>query len=90
MTTEDQLRARAIERLMCMFTLDLHELKDEFGPFADTLSSSLAEMATRFAPFATLTENRLDIAPAGRALTRIIASTLDQHVPDGIKYSRAS
>jgi oxygen-independent coproporphyrinogen-3 oxidase len=47
-------------------------------------------MADRFAPFATLDENRITIAPEGRALTRIIASVLDQHVPEGVRYSRAS
>ncbi len=90
MMGEDQLRARAIERLMCDFTLDLHDLGAEFGPAAYALAPALAEMANRFAPYATLDDTRLDIAQDGRPLTRIIASVLDQHVPEGVRYSRAS
>src|SRR6056297_717701 len=90
MTAEDQLRARAIERLMCAFTLDLDDLGSEFGPVAYGLAPSLGTMAARFAPYVTLDGTRLHIAPEGRPLTRIIASVLDQHVPEGVRYSRAS
>lgn len=90
MTDEDHLRGRAIEQLMCTFALDLDDLSREFGPRACELLPCLKEMATRFAPFTKLTGRRIGIAPEGRALTRMIASVLDQHVPDGVRYSRAS
>jgi oxygen-independent coproporphyrinogen-3 oxidase len=90
MTAEDQLRARAIEHLMCNFTLDLDDLSQEFGPRAYTLLPSLADMAQRYAPFATLVGHRINISTDGRPLTRMIASVLDQHVPEGVRYSRAS
>jgi len=90
LTAEDQLRARAIECLMCEFTLDLEQLSKAFGPQAYSLTPTLAEIAARFAPFASLSKGRLTITPEGRALTRIIASTFDQHVPEGLRYSRAS
>jgi oxygen-independent coproporphyrinogen-3 oxidase len=90
LTPEDQLHARAIEMLMCYFTLDPDALSRDFGARAHDLAPCLAEMADRFAPFATLDGNRITIAPEGRALTRIIASVLDQHVPEGVRYSRAS
>ncbi|MEQ8902059.1 MAG: oxygen-independent coproporphyrinogen III oxidase [Roseovarius sp.] len=90
MTSEDQLRARAIEHLMCTFALDLDDLSQEFGARAQTLLPCLMEVATRFAPFAKLTGKRIEIAPEGRSLTRIIASVFDQHVPEGVRYSRAS
>ena len=90
MTHDDHLRARAIEQLMCTFVLDLDDLSREFGPRACELLPCLNEMAARFAPFTELTGRRITIAPEGRALTRMIASVLDQHVPDGVRYSRAS
>jgi oxygen-independent coproporphyrinogen-3 oxidase len=90
LSTEDQLRARAIEHLMCAFALDLDDLSQEFGPHAQELLSCLREVATRFAPFAQLTGKRIEIAPEGRSLTRMIASAFDQHVPEGVRYSRAS
>lgn len=90
MTQEDQLRARAIEHLMCSFALDLDWLRPRFGPRAETLLPHLQDMAARFAPYARLDATRIEIAPEGRALTRIIASVLDQHVPEGVRYSRAS
>lgn len=90
LTPEDQLHARAIERLMCYFALDLDELSLECGPRAHTLVPYMTDMADRFAPFVKLEGQRISILPDGRALTRIIASMLDQHVPEGVRYSRAS
>lgn len=90
MTPEDHLRARAIERLMCHFALDLSDLTAEFGPSGRSIAPELAGMADRFAPYATFDGAAFRIAPDGRALTRIIASGLDQHVPEGVRYSRAS
>ncbi len=90
LSDQDKLHARAIEMLMCAFNLDLDALSAEFGPSAQSLLPYLEDMSQRFAPFVRLREGRIDIAPEGRALTRIIASVLDQHVPEGVRYSRAS
>lgn len=90
MTAQDQLRARAIECLMCEFTLDLNDLASEFGAQAFALEPSLRLMAERFFPYAVLDGRKLTIAPEGQPLTRMIASVLDQHVPEGVRYSRAS
>lgn len=90
MTADDQLHARAIETLMCYFTLDLDDLSRDYGPSAYTLRPCLEGIETRFKPFARLVGQRISIAPEGRSLTRIIASTLDQHVPEGVRYSQAS
>lgn len=90
LSNEDHLRARAIERIMCTFALDLEDLAGEFGATAMTLAPTLSALATRFAPYTKFDGARLQIAADGRALTRIIASELDQHVPEGVRYSRAS
>ena len=90
MTDEDKMRARAIEHLMCTFVLDLDDLSQDYGAHANALHPCLKDMAKRFAPFAESAGQRLKISPEGRSLTRIIASMLDQHVPEGVRYSRAS
>ncbi|MEE4189573.1 MAG: oxygen-independent coproporphyrinogen III oxidase [Roseobacter sp.] len=90
MTQNDHLHALAIEQLMCSFSLDLDDLSDAFGPDAYTILPYLEDMAMRFAPLAKLEGHRISISPGGRPLTRIIASVLDQHIPDGVRYSRAS
>ena len=90
MTFDDQLRARAIERLMCDFRLDLADLRDEFGAQAVDLAPLLPTVAAQFDGLVSLQDGCLEIKPEGRALTRIIASSFDAHVPEGVRYSRAS
>lgn len=90
MTQNDRLHARAIEQLMCTFALDLNDLAAELGPKAYGLLPYLEDTATRFAPLAKLEGYRISISPEGRPLTRMIASVLDQHIPKGVRYSRAS
>lgn len=90
MAGEDRLRARAIERLMCEFQLDIGDLRAEFGAAASALLPTLSQIATRFGNLIDLEGDRLEIRPAGRPLTRIVASMFDSHVPDGVKYSQAS
>jgi oxygen-independent coproporphyrinogen-3 oxidase len=90
LTLEDQLRARAIEQLMCEFTLDLDALTIDFGSQVAALAPLLTDMAKHFARYVKFDGTQLQIVPEGRPLTRIIASFLDQHVPEGARYSRVS
>ncbi|WP_420006205.1 oxygen-independent coproporphyrinogen III oxidase [Arenibacterium sp. LLYu02] len=90
MTEEDLLRARVIEMLMCDFRLNRPALRQAFGDKSNIVDPLIAQVATRFRDYVELSENYLDIARAGRPLTRIIASWFDAHVPDGVKYSQAS
>ncbi|MDF1671572.1 MAG: coproporphyrinogen III oxidase, partial [Roseovarius sp.] len=87
---EDHIRARAIELLMCDFEIDLDLLRSEFGNQVAPLGAVLRNISMSFCNFVTLDGRLMHIHPDGRALTRIIPAELDQHVPDGIKYSRAS
>ena len=90
-TPEDRLRARGIEMLMCDFALDLPALARDFGEAAVAgLRPDLLGAAQRFAGFVSLDEEALRILPEGRALTRMIASHLDAHAPEGVRYSQAS
>lgn len=90
LTDEDRLRARAIECLMCNFALDLDDLRAEWGPRIEALAALFPGIAAKYDGVVQLDAQRLAIAPEGRALTRIIASEFDQHVPDRLIYSRAS
>ncbi len=90
LTAEDALRARAIELLMCDFRLDLEDLQAECGARAKSLTPTLLEIATKYGQFVHFADRRLEIAPEGRPLTRLIAAEFDQHVPDRLTYSRAS
>lgn len=90
LTQADRLHARAIERLMCTFALDLEDMRPEFGYRVESLIPLLSEIAERFACFVQKDGSRIAILPEGRPLTRIIASVFDQHVPEGVRYSRAS
>ena len=90
LTHADRLHAQVIERLMCTFALDLEDLRPEFGQRVEALKPQLADIAGRFAPFIQRDGSRIVILPEGRPLTRIIASVFDQHVPEGVRYSRAS
>ena len=75
---------------MCEFVLDLNEMVEGFGPSAKSLAPYLDVITTRFAPFVRKVGQRLEITAEGRPLTRMIASVLDLHVPEGVRYSRAS
>ncbi|MDF3416632.1 hypothetical protein HKX54_19330 [Sulfitobacter sp. M57] len=90
LTQEDHIRARAIELLMCDFEIDLDVLKREFGDQAALVRAVLRRISTSFSEFVIFDGRRMQIHPDGRALPRIIAAGLVQHVPEGIKYSRAS
>lgn len=87
---EDLLRARAIEMLMCDFAIDLDRLDAEHPGASRALESELATMKMRFARAITASERSLAIRPGWQALTRIVASGFDAHVPEGVRYSRAS
>ncbi len=90
MTEDDLLRARAIEMIMCDFRLDLAALRAAYGTAADRLRPEVASLAETFGDLVEATRGGVTIRPEGRALTRIIASRLDAHAPDGVRYSQAS
>ncbi|MEP4035935.1 oxygen-independent coproporphyrinogen III oxidase [Pseudophaeobacter sp.] len=90
MTEEDQMRARAIEMIMCDFILDRSALQQQFGARTAELDADLEKVVARFGELVTLTDEKLEITPEGRPMTRIIASLFDAHMPADAKFSRAS
>jgi oxygen-independent coproporphyrinogen III oxidase len=90
MAGQDALRARAIEFLMCDFRLDLTELQPEFGTAVAALAPILEQVAKRFGAMVSFDGATLTILADAKPLTRIVASMFDAHVPEGVRYSRAS
>jgi oxygen-independent coproporphyrinogen III oxidase len=90
MTSEDLMRARAIEMIMCDFTLDRKALEQEFGTLCAGLEEDLTKVVARFGDLVILSTQRLEITAEARPLTRLIASLFDAHMPADAKFSRAS
>ncbi|EPX75602.1 oxygen-independent coproporphyrinogen III oxidase [Salipiger mucosus] len=90
MTADDLLRARAIEMIMCNFRLELEALREAYGDSADGLRPEIALLVERFGEMVHVTGETLSIRPEAQALTRIIASHFDAHVPEGARFSQAS
>ena len=89
MSTDDQLRSRAIETLMCDFVVNLSALKAEFGAIAGTLVSDLEKIAVDFPGFTEFDGEKLVIPEEGFHLTRIIACGLDAYHTSAAKHSLA-
>lgn len=89
MSEDDQLRSRAIETLMCDFTVSLPQLTAEFGDIAETLRSDLQNIASEFPDFTTFEDGVLSIPPEGFHLTRIIACGLDAYHTTAAQHSKA-
>ena len=84
-TAEDQWRGRMIERLMCDFTLDLHEVP----------TGALTPVLERMAPLAgqglvELEPGRVTVTPAGRRFVRQVAACFDTYLaPAALRHSSA-
>ena len=87
---EDKARARAIEMLMCDFTLDLDALDCVTQEIGEALESICHEVAADFSPYAMLRGRVLTIRPEGHPLIRIIAHAFDAYHPAEARYSRVS
>ncbi|MGB0496772.1 MAG: oxygen-independent coproporphyrinogen III oxidase [Rubricella sp.] len=90
-TAEDTLRARAIERLMCGFEIDMPALAVETGQDIAALSRIAAALPGAFPGCVTWENGVLAIPPAGRPLTRLVAERFDAYAdPDAMgRHSQA-
>ncbi|MEX0969954.1 MAG: oxygen-independent coproporphyrinogen III oxidase [Paracoccaceae bacterium] len=86
---DDQVRATAIEMLMCEFKLDLGRLEARFGAFMLPLLKIAQTAACRFSGFCTFDGETLTILPEGLALTRMIAQMFDAYAVDQARHSSA-
>ncbi|MEL7277877.1 MAG: oxygen-independent coproporphyrinogen III oxidase [Pseudomonadota bacterium] len=89
LSLEDRLRAAAIEALLCRFSLDLADLADHFGDFADVLRADCARIAERFGKAVEWTGARLTIMDHPRALARMVAMEFDAYSRPDARHSAA-
>jgi oxygen-independent coproporphyrinogen-3 oxidase len=88
MTAQDRLRAAAINMLMCDFEIDLDLLAQH--PDAAELAPIHAAILADFAGYVVQNGRKIEITPAGRPLTRIIAQRYDGFSDIAAQYSQAS
>jgi len=85
----DQVRARAIEALMCDFEIDLSALKTTYGDFAKPVKADCKRLVKAYVGFVELKGDRFRILPEGRPLTRIIAAGFDAFNAPNHRHSSA-
>ena len=78
-STEDKMRARLIEALMCDFKVSSAELVRDFGADPAALGRLFADCAAKFEDMVRLTPDGLEIPEKGRPLTRMIARHFDAY-----------
>lgn len=88
-TSEDRLRGRIIEALMCDFFVNRAEILRDYDVTADRLDQMLGDAAAAFAGMVTLDADGLSILPQGRPLTRIIARAFDAYDQSKAQHSSA-
>jgi oxygen-independent coproporphyrinogen-3 oxidase len=76
---DDRLRARMIEALMCDFRIDLADITNRFGVAQTQVMQMLDGIATQFPDMVSVDETGLFVPPKARALTRMMARSLDAY-----------
>lgn len=89
LSPEDQLRARAIETLMCEFEIDLTALGEKYGDLSNAIQPDLERIAKSFTDFVEFNGESLKIRDDGFHLTRLIACELDAYHTSAAKHSLA-
>ncbi len=88
LTSNDRMRADAINMLMCDFEIDLHKLR--LHADADDLAETHAAVLNDFDSYVVQEGHKIRITNAGRPLTRIIAQRYDGFSDIAAQYSQAS
>lgn len=88
-TPEDHWRGRMIEMLMCGFRIDMAEIEARFGIVAARQAALFEPLLARFGSALRLREDGLEITPAARPLTRMIAQALDGYAVTAGSHSSA-
>ena len=89
MTSEDKLRARMIESLMCDFALDLDALSEEFSISVAKLRQKTMPIVDRLQDYVNFNGNQLRLSEDARLIARLAAQELDAYMmPEG-RHSRA-
>jgi oxygen-independent coproporphyrinogen-3 oxidase len=90
LSCDDQLRARAIEMLMCDFKIDRDALRSSFGQAEADLIPVHQGVMDAFPDCVTYTRDAVTIMPQAKPLTRLIARAYDRYSCTDAIYSKAS
>ncbi|MEM1350744.1 MAG: oxygen-independent coproporphyrinogen III oxidase [Pseudomonadota bacterium] len=88
-STEDKLRARLIEVIMCDFKVDVDELVDQFPERADHINAILHNAADTFGDLVRTSPKAFEILPEGEPLTRIVARHFDAYDMSKARHASA-
>ncbi len=88
-SANDHWRGRAIEALMCDFSLSRDELINAYGADADVLDTLLDKAVLQFGSYVRRTRDGLSIPPEGQPLTRMIAAIFDEYAMAQAGHSSA-
>ncbi len=88
-TSEDRLRSRMIEALMCDFRIDAAEIQDRFGISQDKVMSLFARAQRDFPDMVSVASGVLRVPEQARPLTRMIARSFDAYDMDKAGHSSA-
>ncbi|WP_372604705.1 oxygen-independent coproporphyrinogen III oxidase [Actibacterium sp.] len=78
-STDDRLRARLIEALMCDFRIDTAEITRDYDITPQALNEMFKPVAATFGDMVQITPQGLAIPQQGRPLTRMIARAFDAY-----------
>ncbi len=90
LSESDQLRARAIEMVMCYFALDLDQLRDETGLRCPQIEKIVTAILEKFTGFVEPMGSGFVITKSPRALARLVAQYLDDFSTEDARYSTVS
>jgi oxygen-independent coproporphyrinogen-3 oxidase len=91
LSTEDRIRSRIIEELMCHLDCDIGELLDEYNGIPESFEHELDALQPFVADgFVRMNDNRIIVEERGRPYLRLIASTFDAYLPNShVRHSVA-
>lgn len=88
-TSDDLIRGRIIESLMCDFAADLPALAAELGHPVERLNSLCEGLAEKFGSAVEVTGARIVVPDQAHSLVRLIARYFDAYAAEGGGFSQA-
>jgi oxygen-independent coproporphyrinogen-3 oxidase len=87
---EDRLIARAIEMIMCNFTVAYPTLIAEFGDDLSCLNQAVLRLQKDFDGIIAFSKSGFEIIQHKRSVARLVAKVFDQYIDDSAKFSAVS
>jgi oxygen-independent coproporphyrinogen-3 oxidase len=88
-TSDDRLRGRMIEALMCDFRINTAELVDQYGADPTQIAQIYQTALAAFPGMVAKTGDGFEILPQGRPLTRMVARSMDPYESAALGHTPA-